>query len=257
MTFVHEQHCFPNANDSTIGMTYPFRAPLVYFQDFMEWTTLNQTAVNSTGYWRSGGAGTPTYTPADDAPGGEVILTTTNTSADEAALQLTGASFLCAAATSTQPVRQTVFAIRYKASSITTASQFAGLWVKDQVTSAPLSPLTGTQPIGIGFVIVNGVYQYISKPHSGSAVTATTLAGLPAYTAATYVTLTMKMDANNVFSFWVNGTRSTTLVSGASTPLSSTVGLSPAFGIKTNTTAAITMNVDWVYTATEAGVNGR
>lgn len=247
----------PTAGMSKVDFGYPYEGSVIYWNDFLEWTSANASATDNSAVWRQGCAGTPTFLPTNDLDGGGVTLTTTTTNDDEAGLQLGGASFFCVAksTSSNRGARRVRAVCRMKASSITAAKQYFGLFVKDQVTTGPLSPATGTQPIGLGFLIENGAVNYISKPHSGSAVTATAT-GFGSIAINTFYDFAIEMDENNGFTFLVNGKPYVT-ISGAATPLSATVGLSPAFGVKCTTGAAMTLIVDYVGVAVEAPVGGR
>lgn len=245
---------------SDVDVDGRYKGPNEIFEDFHYWNSVVNTGswseTDQAAPYRAQSVGTPTYIAAEDMEGGVLVLTTTNTSADEAALQLSGAPFFCVATTASQPrARQMRAKIRFKTSSITTAVQFFGLYVKDSVT-ATSSPVTAAAlaagTVGIGIVIENGVVKYHSKLSSATAPTAI---GFGSIAVNTWYTMEIQMDAYNQFSFWVDGQKYLDKIT-TNVPLSTTAGLSPAFGIQTNTTAAITMHVDYYYVGVE-GPRGR
>lgn len=235
----------------------PFFGPeFLWYDDFLGNNVASGSSTADATTYRIGGTGTNVITAHEDTAGGGGKFVTGATDNDEFGYQLNGSGVLCRARTASAKAQQVHFHARVLQSSITSVSSYFGLWVKEAVATTPLSPLTGTQPIGIGFVITNGTVNYITKPHSGSAVTATAT-GFGAIATATFYNFDLYMDGDNNFIFQVNGKTYLTLNS-ASTPLSGTVGLSPAFGIKTTGgSAAKYIVMQRLYTAVEGPAAGR
>lgn len=244
------------------GAQSPIEFPTPYFgpefhwnDDFVGNNTGMGSATADAAVYRIGGTGTNVITAHEDVAGSGGKFSTGASSGDEFAYQLNGSGVLCRARTAARKAPQVHFRARFLQSSITAATSYFGLWVKEAATTAVLTPATGTQPIGIGFTITDGVMQYISKPHSGSAVTATALGTFGSISTATFYNLDLFMDGDNNFIFLVNGKEQLRLNSAA-TPLSTTVGLSPLFGIKTTAAGAKYIVMQRLYCSVEGPAAG-
>lgn len=254
---------FPVIGLNQVEVTYPFQMPIVFFDDFFQGSSadFNTTATAPGTHYKLAGTNAATtagtnisFVAAND--GGTLRFITTGTSGDGMFGSLfTGTHAMVNSATDP---RALVFQCRIMPASVADASQAVGM-VPAGGLNGTTEPI-GTQAFGAYFVIVNGAVQvtyrtsaitvaaaavtWLEGPNAGSAVT---------IAAAVWSTFTIRFDGNGGLKFFVNGL----LVKSVTLAAFTSLGLTPFWGLETTTAATKTLDIDYIYAATEAPAAGR
>ena len=256
---------FPQVGLSRLAATYPFEAPIEFFDDFVtptfaEFNSAANAASSTTKYYVGGttGGAAPTISiatiPIVTSSEGGLLRFTTTANAGDTMVATPPGGFL-RAAYNTQTPRTIVFQGRLTPIAISASSQTMGLTTVGGVTGVTTPFLV--QAFGFYFVVVNGAVQvsyktsavtvaaaavtYLSGPLTGTAVTAT---------ASTAMTFGIIYDGRGAVNFYVNGY----LVKSASLATFTTLDLKPFWGLLGN---AQSCDFDYVYAAAQPTFPGR
>jgi hypothetical protein len=198
-----------------------------YFQFFRDFDTYGAGDLVITD------VGTSLATALTDGDGGVVLITTGADNPSSRFFQAPKLMFYPTAG------KQMWFTARWTASQASDTDIILGLVAQDT------TPLANTD--GLYFIKANGAATYSFVTNSAS--TATTASAIGTLTAATFVETSFYYDGNGNVEYFINnvkqGTLSTNVLSAGTT------GLTPTFGIKSNSANARTLSIDYIWAIEE------
>lgn len=258
----HLSNAFPVLGISRVDVSYPFKMPTVFFDDFVVAAESDFASGNHKAKWKVAGTNadptnniTRPATPAGN--NGVVNCSTSASSGDEFYAQVgTNSGFMLFENSTTDP-RPIVFQSRMCQTTTVANSTFAtGLCIGTGITGA--TDPVGTQCEGAYFVCIAGTVYWCYKTSATTvAITAAvfedTNTAVPTLVVSTFHTFTVLYDGAGTVQFLFDGRR----VKTGSLPTFTARTINPFFGVTANTAAAAAVNVDYIYVAQDNTSGGR
>lgn len=254
----HSTGGFPIVGLNKVGISYPFKSNIEFFEDFLYLGEVDFASGNHKARWKVAGTNADptanvTRAATPTSIGGVMNFTTTTSSGDEFYTQPGTNSGMFMFESSTSDPRPLVFQARICQSTTVANGTFGvGLCIGSGITST--TDPVGTQCEGIYFVVDAGTVKtaYKTSATTGAFTAASYLDVTPNVAVSTLVvsvmhTYTILYDGQGQFWMFFDGR----LVKNVVLPSFTARSINPFFGVTANTAAAAAVNIDYIYASQE------